>query len=89
VTKVASGCPFCLTMLDEAVGAKGVQERIKPIDVLELVASRITRPQIAQTEAPSPGRADRGAVGGEVEHPGPTRGVPRSEGHNEMGEVRA
>ncbi|HEX9437238.1 MAG TPA: 4Fe-4S dicluster domain-containing protein [Candidatus Limnocylindria bacterium] len=41
VTKVASGCPFCLIMLDEAVGAKAVQERIKPIDVMELVQARL------------------------------------------------
>ena len=40
-TKVASGCPFCLIMLEEGVGAKGVQETIKPVDVLELVAGRI------------------------------------------------
>jgi hypothetical protein len=28
-------------MLEEGVGAKGVQETIKPVDVLELVAGRI------------------------------------------------
>jgi Fe-S oxidoreductase len=42
--KVASGCPFCLIMLDEGVGAKGIQEALKPVDVLELVAARITEP---------------------------------------------
>src|SRR5437867_3198824 len=40
-TKVASGCPFCLIMLEEGVGAKGVQDVIRPVDVLELVAGRI------------------------------------------------
>src|SRR6266508_1241575 len=39
--KVASGCPFCLIMLEEGVGARGVQERIKPVDVLELVAAKL------------------------------------------------
>ena len=39
--KVASGCPFCLIMLDEGVGAKGIQETLTPVDVLELVASRL------------------------------------------------
>ena len=39
--KVASGCPFCLIMLDEGVGAKGIAEQLKPVDVLELVAARI------------------------------------------------
>ena len=40
-TKVASGCPFCLIMLEEGVGAKGVQEQVKPVDVVELVAARL------------------------------------------------
>jgi Fe-S oxidoreductase len=40
-TKVASGCPFCLIMLEEGVGAKGVQDQIRPVDVLELVAGRL------------------------------------------------
>ncbi|HVR88098.1 MAG TPA: (Fe-S)-binding protein [Candidatus Limnocylindria bacterium] len=39
--KVASGCPFCLIMLEEGVGAKGIQEQLRPVDVLELVASRL------------------------------------------------
>ncbi|MFN2520722.1 MAG: heterodisulfide reductase-related iron-sulfur binding cluster [Candidatus Limnocylindria bacterium] len=38
---VASGCPYCLIMLDEGVGAKGVQDALKPVDVLELVAARM------------------------------------------------
>src|SRR5687767_3637778 len=40
-TKVASGCPFCLIMLEEGVGVKGLQDQVKPVDVLELVASRL------------------------------------------------
>jgi Fe-S oxidoreductase len=40
-TKVASGCPFCLIMLEEGVGAKGVHEQVRPVDVLELVAGRL------------------------------------------------
>ena len=43
ITKVASGCPFCLIMLDEAAGAKGVQDTLRPVDVLELVATRVER----------------------------------------------
>ena len=42
-TKVASGCPFCLIMLEEGVGAKGVQEQVRPVDVLELVAERLEK----------------------------------------------
>ncbi len=40
-TKVASGCPFCLIMLEEGVGAKGLQDTVRPVDVLELVAARL------------------------------------------------
>jgi len=40
-SKVASGCPFCLIMLDEGVGAKGIADELKPVDVLELVAARL------------------------------------------------
>jgi Fe-S oxidoreductase len=43
-TKVASGCPYCLIMLEEGVGAKGLQEQVKPVDVLELVAARLGSP---------------------------------------------
>ena len=38
---VASGCPFCLIMLEEAAGAKGVRERLRPLDVVELVAEHL------------------------------------------------
>ena len=40
-TKVASGCPYCLIMLEEGVGAKGLQDSVRPVDVLELVAARL------------------------------------------------
>jgi Fe-S oxidoreductase len=47
--KVASGCPFCLIMLDEAVGAKGLQDRMRPVDVMELVAARLREKEVATT----------------------------------------
>jgi Fe-S oxidoreductase len=50
-TKVASGCPYCLIMLDEGVGAKGIQDQIKPVDVLELVAARLETPATLTTTA--------------------------------------
>jgi len=46
--KVASGCPFCLIMLDEGVGAKGIQDELKPVDVLELVAARLQSEGVAR-----------------------------------------
>jgi Fe-S oxidoreductase len=47
--KVASGCPFCLIMLDEGVGAKGIQDELKPVDVLELVAARLAQGESTMT----------------------------------------
>jgi len=43
-TAVASGCPYCLIMLEEGVGAKGLAEQVQPLDVLELVAARLRAP---------------------------------------------
>jgi Fe-S oxidoreductase len=48
--KVASGCPFCLIMLDEGVGAKGIQDDLKPVDVLELVAARLAQGESTMAE---------------------------------------
>jgi len=52
--KVASGCPFCLIMLDEGVGAKGIQEQLKPVDVLELVAARLQNEGVNKMEHATP-----------------------------------
>jgi Fe-S oxidoreductase len=51
--KVASGCPFCLIMLDEGVGAKGIQEELKPVDVLELVAARLQSEGVLRSNSSS------------------------------------
>ncbi|HTH71422.1 MAG TPA: (Fe-S)-binding protein [Candidatus Saccharimonadales bacterium] len=51
--KVASGCPFCLIMLDEGVGAKGIQEELKPVDVLELVAARLQSEGVMRSNSSS------------------------------------
>ena len=50
-TKVASGCPYCLIMLDEGVGAKGIAEKVQPVDVLELVAARLVDDTKAEVRA--------------------------------------
>jgi Fe-S oxidoreductase len=50
---VASACPFCLIMLEEAAGAKGVREQIEPVDVLELVARRLDPAARSSTEPPT------------------------------------
>jgi hypothetical protein len=38
-------------MLDEGVGAKGIQEQLKPVDVLELVAARIQPEGVATSRS--------------------------------------
>jgi Fe-S oxidoreductase/nitrate reductase gamma subunit len=38
---VASACPFCLTMMEDAVSTKGVRETIRAQDVVELVAAAL------------------------------------------------
>ncbi len=67
---VASGCPFCLIMLEEAAGAKGVRERVRPLDVVELVAEHLD-PAPARTHA---GQALGSADADEGAHP---HGSPR------------
>jgi Fe-S oxidoreductase len=38
---VASACPFCLTMMEDAVSTKDVRGTIRAQDVVELVAAAI------------------------------------------------
>jgi Fe-S oxidoreductase len=52
-TKLASGCPYCLIMLEEGVGAKGIQEQVKAVDVLELIAARVVPFRLSNTAQPT------------------------------------
>ena len=36
---VATACPFCLQMLDDAIKDRGFEESIKVMDIAELVAA--------------------------------------------------
>ena len=38
---IASGCPFCITMLKDATRDKGVDEQIQTKDVVELLAESL------------------------------------------------
>jgi hypothetical protein len=40
---VAVGCPFCLTMLKDGVAEAGQEERIRVLDVAEIVAEAVTK----------------------------------------------
>ncbi len=39
---LATACPFCLQMFDDAVKAKKVEEELRPLDIAELVAQAIS-----------------------------------------------
>jgi len=41
--KVITACPYCLTMFEDAIGAKGLQEQIKVLDVTEAFAEAIMK----------------------------------------------
>jgi Fe-S oxidoreductase len=38
---LALACPFCMIMFEDAVKAKGVEEKLKVMDIAELVAQTI------------------------------------------------
>jgi Fe-S oxidoreductase len=41
---VASACPYCLQMFEDAIKAKGVEESLKAQDIAELVAAQLVKP---------------------------------------------
>ena len=49
---LATGCPFCLTMMKDAVAETGREERVRVLDVAELVAERLTRSEGADRAPP-------------------------------------
>jgi len=42
---IASGCPYCLTMFDDALKAKEADETVKAVDLSELVAGALETPE--------------------------------------------
>jgi hypothetical protein len=42
-------------MLEEGTGAKGIQEQVKPVDVLELVAARLVSTRLSDNTAGTTG----------------------------------
>jgi Fe-S oxidoreductase len=47
---IATACPYCLLMFDDAIRSKGLGDQLQVLDVTELVASRIGSPP-PETEA--------------------------------------
>ena len=41
-TTIATGCPFCMTMLDDGVKSTGQEEQIKVMDLAELVLESLS-----------------------------------------------
>jgi Fe-S oxidoreductase len=50
---VATGCPFCLTMLKDGVAELGREETVRVLDVAEIVASGLEEPSAKPGAAPS------------------------------------
>ncbi len=48
---VASACPFCLTMMEDAVSTKNLRGTIRTQDVVELIAASIEEPAAEQETA--------------------------------------
>jgi Fe-S oxidoreductase len=56
-TTIATACPFCMTMIDDGVRAKGLDDTVQVLDVAELVLKAV---EAAETGAPKAehGRGD-------------------------------
>jgi len=39
--QVAVACPFCMTMIDDGLKAKGLEEKVQAVDVMEMVADNM------------------------------------------------
>jgi Fe-S oxidoreductase len=42
---VATACPYCLTMFDDALKAKGTEDTVKALDLSELLADSLENPK--------------------------------------------
>ena len=60
---IATGCPFCLTMMKDGVNETGREERLRVLDVAEIVAAGLARaggaPTTGPAAAPAPASPER------------------------------
>lgn len=40
---IGSGCPYCLTMLSDGTKAKGVEDEVETLDVVEILERSLVR----------------------------------------------
>ncbi len=45
---IAVSCPYCMTMLGDGIKAKGLEEKVRTLDVMEVV-DEVTRSREAQS----------------------------------------
>ncbi len=50
---IASACPFCLTMMSDAVASKDLADKIQTRDIVEIVADALVLPQPLEAAAPA------------------------------------
>jgi Fe-S oxidoreductase len=55
-TTIATGCPFCMTMIDDGVRAKGLEEKVQVLDVAELVLKSVEAAERGAPKAESQGQ---------------------------------
>jgi Fe-S oxidoreductase len=50
---IASACPFCLTMMSDAVASKDLTDQIQTRDIVEIVADALVMPEPLEAAAPA------------------------------------
>ena len=49
---IASGCPFCMTMISDGIKSQNLEDEIKPLDVAELLEKSCLAPRVQDAPVP-------------------------------------